>query len=114
MRDLLRPPAHRGPLIAAGAVLLTVGVALEQVRVAPGHGWQLLIAAVVAALLLWLALHAPLEAGRPRAHESVLIVSGLALTYIALGQLANVLDAHFGRLLSGPTAWTAATESLAA
>ena len=30
--DLLRPPAHRGPLIAAGAVLVTVGVALEEVR----------------------------------------------------------------------------------
>ena len=30
--ELLRPPAHRGPLIAAGAVLVTVGVVLEEVR----------------------------------------------------------------------------------
>ena len=30
--DLLRPPAHRGPLIAAGAVVLAVGVVLEELR----------------------------------------------------------------------------------
>ena len=30
--DLLRPPPHRGPLIAAGAVMVTLGVALEEVR----------------------------------------------------------------------------------
>ena len=30
--ELLRPPAHRGPLIAAGAVLFTLGIALEEVR----------------------------------------------------------------------------------
>ena len=33
-RELLRPPPHRGPLIAAGAVLVTVGVALEEIRLA--------------------------------------------------------------------------------
>ena len=32
--ELLRPPPHRGPLIAAGAVLVTVGVALEEIRLA--------------------------------------------------------------------------------
>ena len=30
--ELLRPPAHRGPLIAAGAVLFTVGIVLEEFR----------------------------------------------------------------------------------
>ena len=30
--ELLRPPAHRGPLIAAGTVVFTVGIALEEVR----------------------------------------------------------------------------------
>ena len=30
--ELLRPPSHRGPLIAAGAVLVTVGVLLEEIR----------------------------------------------------------------------------------
>ena len=32
--ELLRPPAHRGPLIAAGTVLFTVGIALEELRLA--------------------------------------------------------------------------------
>ncbi len=30
--DLLRPPAHRGPLIAAGAVVLALGIVLEELR----------------------------------------------------------------------------------
>ena len=30
LAELLRPPPHRGPLIATGAVLVTVGVALRR------------------------------------------------------------------------------------
>lgn len=114
MRELLRPPPHRGPLIAAGAVVLTVGVAGEQLRVHPGHGWQLAVAGSLAALVLWLAVQAPLDAGRPRAHESALIVSGLALLAIALVRFAEVLGAEFRDLLGGPTIWTAALEAGAA
>ena len=36
---LLRPPAHRGPLIAAGAVLFTVGILLEELRLEDELGW---------------------------------------------------------------------------
>src|SRR3954453_16565579 len=35
LRDLLRPPPHRGPLIAAGGVALAVGLALVTVRLRP-------------------------------------------------------------------------------
>jgi hypothetical protein len=115
LRELLRPPAHRGPLIAAGAVALTVGVALEQLRVSPGNGWQLAIVGAVAALLLWLALQARLEGGHPPAYLSVLAVCGLLLLYIALLRLARVLGADFDEILpTGPIAWTAAVEAAVA
>ena len=32
MLELLRPPPHRGPLIAAGAVVLATGLALLELR----------------------------------------------------------------------------------
>ena len=112
---LLRPPPHRGPLIAAGAVALTVGVALEQIRLSPGNGWQLAIAGSVAALLLWLALQARLEGGRPPAYLSALAVCGLLLLYLALLRLARVLGADLDEFLpTGPIAWTSAVEAAAA
>ena len=112
LRELLHPPPHRGPLIAAGAVALTVGVALEQIRLSPGNGWQLAVAGSVAALLLWLALQARLEGGAPPAFVSALAVCGLLLLYIALLRLARVLGAEFDEFPpSGPIAWTAAVEA---
>ena len=111
LRELLHPPAHRGPLIAAGAVALTVGVALAQLRIDPGDGVQLLLAGVPAALLLWLALQARLEGGRPPAYLSALAVCGLALLDIALLRLARVLGADFDELPNGAIAWTAAAEA---
>jgi hypothetical protein len=113
LRELLHPPAHRGPLIAAGAVVLTVGVALEQVRVAPGVGVQLLVAGALAAVLLWLALQARREGGAPPAHQSVLAVCGLLALYVALLRLADVLGADLGgaRLPAGAFLWTSAVEA---
>src|SRR4051812_851074 len=105
MAELLRPPPHRGPLIAAGAVVFTVGLVLEQLRVHPGAGWQLALAGLAALLLLWLGVQAPLEAGRPRAHESVLLVCGLAALAIALSQLARVLGADLNAVFGGATIW---------
>jgi len=49
MHELLHPPGHRGPVIAAGAVLLTVGVALQQLRMDWSPAVQFLILAVLAA-----------------------------------------------------------------
>ncbi|MEA2127018.1 MAG: hypothetical protein QOI80_3800 [Solirubrobacteraceae bacterium] len=107
MRDLLHPPPHRGPLIAAGALVLTVGVALEQVRITPGAGVQLVVAALLALALLWLALQEPYEGGHPHAHISVLIVLGLLATEATLLRLADVLGADFETgVPSGAIVWT--------
>src|SRR5688500_11213479 len=86
---LLRPPAHRGPLIAAGAVVFTVGIALEEIRLdeALPNAIHFLIAAAAAALILGLGLQARPEGGSPAAYQSVLLVSGLLLLEVALLEL---------------------------
>ena len=107
--ELLRPPAHRGPLIAAGAVLFTVGIALEEVRlddVLP-NGLHVLILALAAALIYGLGVQARLEGGAPAAYQSVLIVCGLLLLEGTLLELASVLGADFDDgLPTGALVWT--------
>lgn len=114
--ELARPPAHRGPVIATGAVLLAVGVALEQLRVSPGAGVQFLAAAVPAGLLLGLVLGIRTGGGRPPASVSVLIVAGLLLLYVALLRLADLLGAEFSgaEFPAGAFLWTGVVEALAA
>ena len=77
--DLLRPPAHRGPLIAAGAVVLALGVVLEELRLGDELpiGVHVLITGATAAAILGIGLQAPSEGGRPPAYQSVLLVTGL-------------------------------------
>ncbi|HKH18284.1 MAG TPA: hypothetical protein VKA57_12230 [Solirubrobacteraceae bacterium] len=107
--ELLRPPAHRGPLIAAGAVLFTVGIALEEQRLDESlpNGVHVLILAAAAALVLGLGLQARLEGRRPAAYQSVLLVSGLLLLEGALLELADLLGADFeGDLPTGALVWT--------
>ena len=91
--ELLRPPAHRGPLIASGAVLFAVGIALEELRLdeALPNGVHVLIVAAAAALVLGLGLQARPEDGRPAAYQSVLLVSGLLLLAGALVWTSLVL-----------------------
>ena len=95
--ELLRPPAHRGPLIAAGAVLFTAGIALEELRLddALPNGLHVLIVAATAALIFGLGLQAQLEGGRPAAYQSVLLVCGLLLLELALIELASLLGVDF-------------------
>jgi hypothetical protein len=109
VRELLHPPGHRGPLIAAGAVVLTVGVVLEQLRVDPGAGVQLAVAGALAAVLLWLGLQGRTEGGRPPAYRSTLVVCGLLALYLALLRLADVLGAELGGtdVPAGALTWTA-------
>ena len=94
---LLRPPAHRGPLIAAGAVVLAVGLTLEELRLGDtiGVAAHLLILALAAAAVLGIGLQARAEDGRPPAYQSVLLVTGLLLFYEALLRLADLLGADF-------------------
>jgi hypothetical protein len=107
-RELLRPPAHRGPLIAAGAVLVTIGVALEEIRLQDELpiGVHLAILAVSAAVMLALGLQARAEGGRPRAFQSALLICGLALLAPALLRLADVLGADFDEFPAGAVTWT--------
>src|ERR1700742_792288 len=105
-RELLRPSPHRGPLIAAGAVVLTVGVTLEEIRLAGdlGAGAHLAILAVCGALFYWLGVQAPNEDGTPPAYQSVLLVTGLGLLFAALLRLADMLGADFGGFPAGAIA----------
>jgi hypothetical protein len=108
--ELLRPPPHRGPLIASGALLLTLGLGLIELRLAGSiaAGVQLLFLAAATAVVLGLGLQAPNEAGRPPAYQSVLLVCGLLLLYPALLRLADVLGAGPGQLTPGAVVWTGA------
>jgi hypothetical protein len=108
--ELLRPPPHRGPLIAAGAVVLATGVALEELRLADpvSLGVHLIILAVAAGVILALGLQAPTEGGKPPAYQSVLLVTGLVLLFPALIRLADVLGADLseGGFPAGEFTWT--------
>jgi hypothetical protein len=106
--ELLRPPPHRGPLIAAGAVLLATGLAVAEFRLDDlALGVHLLILAVPAAVVLALGLQAPNEEGRPPAYQSVLLVTGLLLLAAALYRLADVLGADFDDdFVDGALVWT--------
>ena len=113
MLELLRPPPHRGPLIAAGAVVLATGLALLELRLDDklAVGVHFLILGSAAALVLALGLQAPNEDGRPPAYQSVLLVTGLLLLFPALLRLAATLGAEdFGSdFPAGELTWTALT-----
>lgn len=113
-RELLRPPPHRGPLIAAGAVLLTAGLALVELRLDLAPGWDALALGVTALLLLGLGVQAPNEGGRPPAYQSVLLVCALLLSYVALLRLADAIGADFSTGAAGAFVWTGVVESVLA
>jgi hypothetical protein len=108
VRELLRPPPHRGPLIAAGAVALGVGIALEELRLSDslGAGVHMVVLLLAGALIYWLGAQAPNEDGEPPAYQSVLLVEGLLLLYAALLTTADVLGADFGPFPAGAFVWT--------
>jgi hypothetical protein len=107
VRELLRPPPHRGPLIAAGAVALGVGIALEEIRLADklGTGVHMVILLLAGALIYWLGVQAPNEEGQPPAYQSVLLVTGLLLLFAGLLTLSDVLGADFDGFPAGAIVW---------
>jgi hypothetical protein len=115
LAELLRPPPHRGPLIAAGAVVLATGLALAEVRIDADQlapPFHLLALALAAAITLALGLQAPNEGGRPPAYQSVLLVTGLLLLYPALLRLADVLGAELGDgFPAGELTWVSVVEA---
>jgi hypothetical protein len=115
--DLLRPPPHRGPLIAAGTVALAVGLALEETRLR--HAFPLAIHAAVllaaGALWFWLGAQAPNEDGAPPAYQSVLLVCGLGGLFAGLVTLAGAVGMRVDQaglivpslLVAAPALWAA-------
>lgn len=106
--ELLRPHPHRGDLIAAGAVPLTVALLLIDVRLDEtwGAGIFLVLEALGAALLLAMGVLAPMEGDRPRAYQTVLHLTGLTLLLLALLRLADVLGADSPLDSAGNVFWT--------
>jgi hypothetical protein len=103
----LTPHPHRGDLIAAGAVPLTLGVLLVNVRLdGPwGTGVLLVVTALGCGLVLGMGLLAPLEGERPRSYQQVLLLAGMILGFTTLLRLAQVLGVGDPLSSSGATTW---------
>jgi hypothetical protein len=112
LAELLRPPPHRGPLIAAGAVVLATGLALGELRLTSDEispFLRLLVIGAAAALTLGLGLQAPNEDGKPPAYQSVLLVTGLLLLFAALMHFADVAGAELDEdFPAGEITWVSA------
>jgi drug/metabolite transporter superfamily protein YnfA len=108
LRELLRPPPHRGPLVAAGAVSLAVGVSLEELRLDDGLpiGVHMAILLLSGGLLFFLGAQAPNEGGKPPAYQSVLLGAGLPLLFAGLMTTAEALGSDFWA--PGALMWTSA------
>ena len=79
VRELLRPPPHRGPLIAAGAVALGVGIALEEIRLDDklGTGVHMVILLLAGALIYWLGAQGGARGEHELAVERVALVGAV-------------------------------------
>jgi hypothetical protein len=114
--DAVRPHPHRGDLIAAAAVPLTVAVAMINVRF--GGTWRdevLLVMTVLGFLLVFgMGLLAPLEEESPRAYQTVLLIAGLTLLAVMLLRLAEVLGVESPLTASGTVTWMATLLAAAA
>ena len=84
LRELLRPPPHRGPVIAAGGVSLAVGLAVLVVHRDQADTLATVLLLVAGALVFWLGAQSPNEDGLPPAYQSVLLVTGWPLLYAGL------------------------------
>jgi hypothetical protein len=112
--DAIRPKPFRGAVVAAGAVVLTVAVALADARMSGrwGHGALLALTGGAALFVGALAVSAPLEGPSPRTYLSALLLSALALVVLALPNLAAVLGGHAGA--AGAVTWMALAVAAAA
>jgi hypothetical protein len=104
MLALLRPHPHRGDVVAAGTVVLTLFVQLVTFRF--GGEWdagvRLLFTAVLAAPVLIMAFQADAGDELPRPYEAVLYVASFVLLLSTLVNLADVLGSEGG---AGTVVW---------
>jgi hypothetical protein len=112
----LTPHPHRGDLIAAGALPLTVGVLLVNLRLDArwGTGVFLVLDALACALVLGMGLLAPLEGDRPRSYQQVLQLCGVVLGFATLVRVAQVLGVAHPLSADGARMWILALVALAA
>jgi hypothetical protein len=105
--ELLRPHPHRGDLIAAGAVPLTVALLLINLRLDAswGTGIFLVLTGLACAGVLAMGVLAPLEGEQPRAYQVVLQLCGLVLLFVSLLRLAQVFGVEEPLDSAGATFW---------
>ncbi len=108
LRELLRPPSHRGPLIAAGSVALATGVLVSELRLRDELplGVHAAVLLALGALVFWLGVQAKNEEGIPPAYQSVLLATGLPVLYAGCLTLSAALGADFDPLSEGALLWS--------
>src|SRR4051812_9558639 len=106
MAAVLRTDDERGPMVAAGLVLLAVAIFLTDVRFDNqwAAGGRLVITALPALLALGVAFFAP-KVDVPPPWLSAILVVEFALVLLALGQLADALGADSPLGSSGTLTW---------
>jgi hypothetical protein len=116
VRTALTPHPHRGDLIAAGAVPLSVGVLLVNARLDDvwGTGVLLVLTGLACALVLGMGVLAPLEGHHPRTYQQVLLLAGLLLLFVGLVRVAQVLGADDPLGSDGTLTWIFGLLTLAA
>lgn len=104
MLAALRPHPHRGDIVAAGVVVLTLFTVLVNARFAGDWavGVRLLVTLAAALPVVAMAVQAQSGDAVPRAYESILHVASFVLVVLSLGLLADLLGAEGG---SGSTTW---------
>lgn len=110
----LRPHTHRGDVVAAGAVVLALGAVVADLRLdeAWAGGVRLaLLSGPAALIVLAMGLGSPVQE-RPRPYVTLLLLVGLALTALALSDLADALGDE--ARLASPAATTFVSGCLAA
>src|SRR5689334_8730383 len=98
MLAVLRPHPHRGDVVAAGVVVLTVFTVLVNLRFAGdwSDAAHLLVSLAVAAPVLAMAVQANSGDDQPRPYESVLYVTAFILLLVTLLSLSAVLGIDNG------------------
>ena len=101
---VLRPHPHRGDIVAAGVVMLTLFILLVTFRMAGdwSSGVRLIVSGVAAAFVITMIFQPGSGDETPRPYESVLYVASFVLALITLGNLADVLGSNGG---SGTVVW---------
>jgi hypothetical protein len=108
--DLLRPKPFRGDVVAAGVVVLTtlVGVVAVRFDEAWRPGTHLAYGLVAWAFVTAMAVLSPMERDDPRAYQSVLYVSSIALFVAVVVRVGEVVGSEGVLSSAGTTTWATA------